>query len=194
MLLQSAYINGHERRTFRAYEITLHPLTLGHIQLLAEMDCRIPWAGGNITREDIAMVVAVCAFPAWEQAREHMAEFPTYATDLAQKVLSEEGDESEHQVMAFVVYYLAKPANQNTFDLMEGRVPWWWSYAEFMQTEMHRSEVQAWATICCDAFAYCASFATRNGSEDFLTHREIYLAGEVQAGKTMKQLFEEGVI
>lgn len=193
MLLQPAYINGHERKTFAAYDYKLHPLTLGHIQLLAEMGSSIPFPGEKIEPTDIGMVVAVGMFSMWEEAREKLSDGQLLA-QLTQRFIASPSEDQTEQVLAYIVYYLAKPRHRGQSDPLDSRCPWWWTYAEFMQTEMHRDEVAAWATPCCDAFAYYASFATRNGSDHFLTYREIFFADQIQQGKTIGQLFKEGVI
>jgi hypothetical protein len=97
-------------------------------------------------------------------------------------------------VLEWLAYYLQKPRSAGRFDPMESRCPWWWTYAEFLQSELGKGEDQAWGTVCADAFCYYAAFASRNQSKQFSTMREVMLEDAVKEGKTMKQLFDEGVI
>jgi hypothetical protein len=191
-MLQSAYIAGFERKLFAPYGIPLQPLTLGHVQALAEVGLDLVWSGSDITKQDVATVLAVCCFADWQQAREELNN-PAHLQSMVQRVV-EGKDEEAQKLVDYICYYLDRPKSKTKFDPMDARIPWWWSYAEFMQTEMGRDEEEAWGTICADAFCYYASFATRNGSEQFMTHRENYLDNMVRSGKTMKDLFDEGAI
>jgi hypothetical protein len=194
MKLQQAYQSGFERKDFCAYGYKLHPITLGHMQMLAEMECRIATGEANkIDLTDIAKIVTVCVFPRWEQAREHLKENPGQAAKIAIEVAQSDKSESS-TVVDFVIYYLAKPKNNLNLDPAEQRIPWWWNYAEFLQTEMGRSEVEAWGTICSDGFAYFASFATRAGSKTYMTQRELWFDEQFSSGKTIESLYAEGVL
>ena len=192
MLLQDAYKVGFERKVFEPFGIPLQPLTLGHVQLLAELGVEIVWSNARIKAKDLACILAVCCFSHWQQAREELfnAKHIASMSDVVMK-----GNPHDSQaVVDYLVYYLDRPASRGLSDPMEARIPWWWSYAEFLQTELGRDEEDAWDTICSDAFCYYSSYATRNGSEQFLTGREYYLESMVKKGYTMKQLFEEGLI
>lgn len=194
MKLQRAYVSGFERRSFRAYGVVLHPLTLGHVQLLAELGSPLAY-GAEAQKPDLAVIISACAFPLWEQAREYITTHESDLVDFAKRVSKEYSDEETKKVLDYLAYYLTRPRSKSGgTDRAETRIPWWWSYAEFLQTEMSRSEVDAWNTICSDAFAYYASYITRSGSEDFMTVREVFLAEQVESGKTIAQLFDEGVI
>lgn len=195
MKLQQAYVSGFERKVHRAYGLTLQPLTLGHVQLLAELGCPIGWGLTDLKKHDIATIVAVGTFALWEQAREYLVNNPDQVKALATRIALQFNEDEASNVLGYVVYYMAMPRrNDAKADPEESRVPWWWSYAEFLQSEMGRSESDAWNTICSDAFAYFAAYAIRNGSKDFMNSREVWLAEQVESGKTMKQLFEEGLL
>lgn len=194
MKLQRAYVSGFERRSFRAYGVVLHPLTLGHVQLLAELGSPIVY-GLDCEKPDLTYIITAGSFPLWEQAREYIEKNSNDLVIFSERIAKNYSDEETRKVFDYLAYYLSKPRNRSSsVDRSETRIPWWWSYAEFLQTEMSRSEVDAWNTICSDAFAYYASYITRSGSEDFMTVREVFLAEQVESGKTIAQLFDEGVI
>jgi len=194
MKLQQAYLSGFERKAFTSYGYTLHPLTLGHVQCMAELGCVIPWGGQKVTLSDVAMTVAVCAIPQWEQARDAMTTDDSYALKITTAIMDAPIEAQTSSCLEYLIYDLAKPLGKQQHDPMESRCPWWWSYAEFLQTEMHRTEKQAWGTICSDAFAYYASFSTRNGSEQFDTMREVVITEQIKAGKTVDEMLAEGVL
>jgi len=190
-ILQAAFVNGFERRQFRAFDTDLHPLTLGHVQILAEMGCSILEVEPSFGDHDAAMVAIVCMFPRWEEAREALVHQGFLGDRLNKMVTRYDVHDQAKEVAGFIAYYMTKPANNLASDPMDQRVPWWWSYAEFLQTDMHRTEKAAWGTIVSDAFAYYASFATRNGSKAFKTLRDRAWEEIVSSGKTVKELFEE---
>jgi len=161
---------------------------------LAELGCAIPWAGQKATLADIAMVIAVCAIPQWEQSRELIESNGAYVSNIVGAIMDAQDKDQTSACLEYLVYYLAKPLGKQQQDPMDSRCPWWWSYAEFLQTEMHRTEKQAWGTICSDAFAYYASFATRNGSTQFDTIREAIITEQIKAGKTVDEMLAEGII
>ena len=195
MNLQQAYQVGFERRSFTAYGIRLHPLTLGHVQLMAMMGSGIPWQSpSGIRLDDLCIAVAVGAFPAWEDAQHHLITTPDAAAQIGEAMANATDDKQSEIVLEWLAYYLSKPRSISAYDIMESRCPWWWTYAEFLQSEVGKSEEQAWGTICADAFAYYAAFAGRSGSKQFSTLREVVLEDAVKEGKTMAQLFEEGVL
>jgi hypothetical protein len=195
MKLQPAYQVGFERQTFTAYGFRLHPLTLGHVQLMAMHGSEIPWQCPNgIAFDDLCGAIAVGIFPAWEDAHHHLTNTPNAANEIGKAMASINDENQNTEVVKWLAHYLQKPRAIGGFDLMESRCPWWWTYAEFLQTELGKSEEQAWGTICADAFCYYASFAGRNGSKQFSTLREVLLEDAVKEGKTMKQLFDEGLI
>jgi len=192
-LLQPAYRVGFERREFTAYGFRLHPLTLGHVQLMAMQDSEIPWqCGSEIAIADICGAIAVGIFPAWEDASHALTTDPKIAMDIGRAMADAPGVEQAAKVVEWLAYYIDKPKSNAAFDVMESRCPWWWTYAEFLQTEMGKSEDQAWGTICADAFCYYAAFAGRQGSKHFLTIREYVIQSQVEQGKTIKQMFDEG--
>jgi hypothetical protein len=191
-MLQSAYIAGFERKLFAPYGIPLQPLTLGHVQALAEVGLNLVWSGSEISKEDIASIIAVCCFSDWQQSRDELQN-ADHLQSVVERVYAGTNEDAQCLV-DYVCYYLDRPKSKTSFDPMDARIPWWWSYAEFLQSEMGRDEEDAWDTICADAFCYYASFATRNGSEQFMTHRESHLDELVKSGKTIKQLFDEGAI
>lgn len=193
MLLQGAYQAGFMRQQFRAYGIPLAPLTLGHVQVLAMMGSKWVWHGQQIERADLCMVLTVCCFPSWEQAVEEMSESDKHTDKMIRHVVDHPNDDTE-VVVDYLSYYLQRPQCSLGVDPMECRIPWWWAYAEFMQSEMGRNEVDAWNTICSDAYAYFAAHATRNGSTQYMTMRECQLSDFVAQGKTMADLFDEGLI
>lgn len=192
MLLQSAYKVGFERELFRPYGIPMQPITLGHVQVLAELEVPFVWANNEIKKQDVAAVVMVCCFPDWQQAREELKNDAHIESVV--EAMSRGDDDDFDQVVRFLCYYIDRPKSKGISDPMETRCPWWWSYAEFLQTEMGRSEIEAWNTICADAFCYYACYATRSGSDQFMTTRENYLDEMVKSGKTIKEMFDEGLI
>lgn len=195
MKLQQAYLVGFERRAFTAYGIRLHPLTLGHVQLMAMMGSEIPWQCPNgIQMNDVCSAIAVGMFPAWEDAYHHLSVTPDAPAQIGLKMSQTKELNQMDAVLSWIAYYLEKPRSMGDYDVMESRCPWWWTYAEFLQTELGKTEEQAWGTLCSDAFCYYASFAGRSGSKQFLTLRETILEDAVKEGKTMKQLFDEGVL
>jgi hypothetical protein len=195
MKLQQAYFAGFDRREFTAYNFRLYPLTLGHVQLMAMMGSEIPWQCPNgIRANDLCSAVAVGMFSAWEDAHQHLTTSPDAAEQIGAHMAQHADDKQTESVLEWLVYYLSKPRSIGSYDVMESRCPWWWTYAEFLQSELGKSEESAWATICADAFSYYAAFAGRNGNKQFSTLRECLLEDAVKEGKTMKQLFEEGVI
>lgn len=193
MLLQGAYQAGFLRQQFMAYGIPLAPLTLGHVQVLAQMGSKWMWDAEEIERGDLCMVLAVCCFPSWQQAVEELAKSDDHADAMVDHVLKHKDDDT-NTVVEYLSYYLQRPKCTLGVDPMEARVPWWWAYAEFLQSEMGRSEVDAWDTICSDAYAYFAAHATRNGSTQYMTIRECQLSEFVAEGKSMADLFDEGLI
>jgi len=195
MKLQPAYQVGFERQAFTAYGFRLHPLTLGHVQLMAMHGNEIPWqCPDGITFDDLCGSVAVGIFPAWEDAQHHLLTTPDAVEQIGTAMANAADKKQPDIVVEWLAYYLQKPRAPNGIDMMESRCPWWWTYSEFLQTEMGKSEDQAWGTICADAFCYYAAFASRSGSKQFSTLREVLLEDAVKDGKTMKQLFDEGAI
>lgn len=194
MLLQDSYKNGFQRERFEAYGIRLYPLTLGHVQFLAETECNAVLSGNQLDYSDIVLICSICGFELWDQAREVIENDDLHVDQVARHIAKNKSEDESKKVVDYFVYYLAKPETKSMPDMAGARVPWWWSYAEFLQTEMGRSEADAWNTICCDAFCYYASFASRNGSEEYLTARECFFANQFKQGKTVKDLFEEGLI
>ena len=190
-MLQRAYINGHERREFRAYGIPLHPLTLGHIQLLAEMDCNVPFPPLVLEIEDIGKVVSVCAYPDWRDARERITSDINDLTRTIVNALEPDNKAAITTIGEYLAYYLAKPRMRvESSEWADSRVPWWWSYAEFMQTEMGRDEIDAWNTTVCDAFAYFTCWANRGGDDRIMTVREVLIEDQVRAGKTADDIIK----
>lgn len=193
MLLQGAYTAGFERQSFSAFGLPLAPLTLGHVQLLAQMGAKFPFDSSSLEKADLCYVLAVCVFPKWQQASEVLSANEGHVEQIAQHVIGEKSGDLK-DVASYLSYYLQRPKSRGGRDPYDCRVPWWWAYAEFLQSEMGRSEECAWDTICCDAFCYYACYASRSGDEQFLTLREAYLDDMVASGKTIKQMFEEGLI
>lgn len=195
MKLQQAYCVGFERKSFTAYGIKLHPLTLGHVQLMAMMGSEIPWqCPSGVKMVDVCSAVAVGMFPAWEDAKHHFEVDDEIHQILADKMARNNNEDQAKIALDWLAYYLDKPRALGSYDIMDSRCPWWWTYAEFLQTEIGKTEEQAWGTICADAFSYYAAFASRTGSNQFLTIREVVLEDAVKNGKTMAQLFDEGVL
>lgn len=192
-MLQQVYISGHELKDFSAFGINLYPLTLGHIQLLAEMECSLPFPPQKIEVADVYKLVAVAAYPDHEQAREDL---PKRLNDLVSRIAHFTNDENRAGIVAatdYLTYYMAKPRTMGgAVDYLDTRVPWWWGHAEFMQSEMGRSERDAWKTLVVDAFAYFACWSVRHGdSETYLDARGVEIEKMVKAGKTPDQIIRE---
>ena len=137
MKLQPAYQVGFERQAFTAYGFRLHPLTLGHVQLMAMMGSEIPWqCGDSIAVDDLCGAVAVGLFPAWEDAQHHLVTTPDAATQIGSAMASYHAQDEAGRVLEWLAYYLQKPRSIEGYDPMESRSPWWWTYAEFLQSEL----------------------------------------------------------
>lgn len=196
-MLQQPYISGFERKQFAAFGVQLHPLTLGHIQLLAMMGSAIPFPSAKIGLDDMGMLVFAASFARWEDAIE-LSSDASHLAGYQEKILSL----TPHDIKAgcvssadYLEYYMCRPINNSprlTWD--QARVPWWWGFAEFLQTEMGRSEGRAWATICSDAFAYWACYITRNGDESVCQQRDAIIEQRIRSGLTIAQQFDEGLL
>jgi hypothetical protein len=174
-MLQPAYINGFERRSFAALGRTLYPLTLGHAHLLLCAESPLVIPGKAMTQGDVATAVAICMFEMWEQAAE-VINSGNAASLVSSGILSDDDfTAASIALIEYAEYYLASPkSGREAKDQQDVAIPWTWAYAEFLQSVAGRDEVAAWGTICCDAFALFAAHSTRNGNTDFYTPRMIW--------------------
>lgn len=174
-MLQPAYINGFERRSFAALGRTLYPLTLGHAHLLmcAESPLIIP--GKSLSKQDVATAVAICMFEMWEQAAE-IIQSGTASNLIASGIADDADFEAAAQTLIdYAEYYLAAPkSGREAKDQGDVAIPWTWAYAEFLQSVVGRDEVHAWATICSDAFALFAAYSVRSGNTEYYTPRQMW--------------------
>jgi hypothetical protein len=193
-MVQQAYLSGFERKEFAPMGVKLAPLTLGHVSVLAITENGLIDNGGKgATVESVASFLYICSFPRWEQALEEIRNDNAAQAmfDWAEKYPKAEAYTDAAEVLKeYIEYYCACP--QNKFPTSEVRNPWWWSYAEFLQSELGKSEKEAWGTIVADAFSYFACWAVRKGSKDILAEHERAVIDQIRSGKTIKQLFEEG--
>jgi hypothetical protein len=174
-MLQPAYINGFERRSFAALGRTLYPLTLGHAHLLLCAESPLVIPGKPLSQGDVATAVAICMFEMWEQAAEVINHGDSAGLIPIADLTDEDFTAASIALIEYAEYYLASPkSGRESKDQQDVAIPWTWAYAEFLQSVVGRDEVAAWATICCDAFALFAAHSTRNGNTDFYTPRMIW--------------------
>lgn len=196
-MLQQPYISGLERKRHEAFGIDLSPLTLGHVQILAEMESAIAFPGRPVELNDLGKLVFVVHYPQWEQAREDLAH-PEYLNKVLTRITELSRDQIQAGVEscgAYLAYYKCTPDTDQPFQPWERqRVPWWWAYAEFMQSVMGRSEVDAWGTICSDAFVYWACYLTRNGDDTVNMHGDAEINIRIRQGMTIAEQFEKGLL
>lgn len=198
-MLQQCYVSGFERATFNALGFTLAPLTLGHVAVLALTDNPLLKFGkadtSTVGIHDLVSFVFICSTPRWEDALDAMKNgnmelsAQKYIEDHADKI---DLDKGIPEIKAYYDYYLAAPMRDSRESVV--RVPWWWAYATWLQTDLNRTEEEAWATICSDAYSYYACAITNAGSQVVWDVGRVARVQQVKSGKTYRQMFKEGLL
>lgn len=144
---------------------------------------------------DLVSFVFICSTPRWEDALAAVKDGSMEQS--AERYIEKHADKLDlakgiPEIKAYYDYYVAGPMRDNKESAI--RVPWWWAYATWLQTDLHRTEDDAWATICSDAFSYHACAATNEGSQVVWDADRVKRAAQVKSGKTYRQMFKEGML
>lgn len=155
-MLSSVYRASSEPRRFEAFGAVLSPLTLDHARLLYLADSPFIVPGNQpIYRDDVALLVAICAEPQTTQL--------TIAADQLEKEVA--------AVKEYLAYY-ASPLPRFDEEPPSPRIPWPWSYVAVLMSEYQYTKKEAWAELCAEAFWLAACAGIRAGDKGLATLAE----------------------